>query len=113
LRPCSENFYNLKVAIHSCGAVSRIIPKLIDFGIDALQAKADGMDAGNFAKQFKGHIVFIGGVDNQDLLPFRSPAEVKTEVRRFKKLFGEQFIVSPSHEALLPHVSIENALAMR
>ena len=109
--------YNLKVAIHSCGAVSRIIPKLIDIGIDAflhpLQAKAEGMDAENLAKKFKGHMVFIGGVDTQDLLPFKSPNEVKAEVRRLKKLFGERFIVSPSHEALLPHVAIENALAMR
>jgi len=108
--------YDLKVAVHSCGAVSSIIPKLIDIGVDALhplQAKAEGMDAENLARQFKGHITFIGGVDTQDLLPFKSPDEVKTEVRRLKTLFGDQFIVSPSHEALLPNVSVENALAMR
>ena len=28
-------------------------------------------------------------------------------------IFGENFIVSPSHEALLANVSIENVLAMR
>ena len=35
------------------------------------------------------------------------------EVKRLKDVFGERFVVSPSHEALLPNVSIENALAMR
>lgn len=55
---------------------------------------------------------FFGGVDTQHILPFESPTEVKAEVRRLKQVFGERFIVSPSHEALLPNVSIENALAM-
>ncbi len=108
--------YSLKVAVHSCGSVWQIIPRLIDIGVDALhplQAKAEGMDAENLSNNFKGDIVFIGGVDTQDLLPFKTSDEVKAEVCRLKKLFGDQFIVSPSHEALLPHVSIENALAMR
>jgi len=108
--------YDLFVAFHSCGAISQIIPQFIDIGIDALhplQAKAEGMNAEKLAKQFKGEIVFIGGVDTQNLLPFKSAQEVKAEVYWLKKIFGERFIVSPSHEALLPHVSIENALAMR
>ena len=35
------------------------------------------------------------------------------EVRRLKQVLGERWIVSPSHEALLPNVSLENATAMR
>jgi uroporphyrinogen decarboxylase len=70
------------------------------------------MDAENLACQFRDNLVFIGGVDTQDLLPFQSPAAVRQEVRRLKQVFGERFIVSPSHEALLPNVKIENTLAM-
>ena len=108
--------YNLKVVMHSCGSVSSIIPDLIDLGIDALhpiQAKARGMDAESLAKEFKNDLVFIGGIDTQDLLPFGTPEQVKNEVERVRDIFGEDFIVSPSHEALLANVSIENVLAMR
>lgn len=107
--------YQLKVVMHSCGAVSSIIPDFIDFGIDGLhplQAKAEGMDAVSLAAKFKDNLVFIGGIDTQEILPFGSPEEVKKEVVRVKNIFGERFIVSPSHEALLANVSIDNVLAM-
>jgi uroporphyrinogen decarboxylase len=108
--------YDLKVILHSCGAISKIIPQIIDIGIDGLhplQAKARGMEAEKLAKEYKGKLLFIGGVDTQQLLPNGTPEQVSEEVRRLKGLFGEKYIVSPSHEALLPNVSIENVLAMR
>ncbi len=107
--------YDKKVALHSCGAISSVIPKMIDAGIDALhplQAKAKGMDAESLS-QFKDHLVFIGGIDTQHLLPFGSPEDVRNEVRRIKSLLGPRWIVSPSHEALLKNVSYENVIAMR
>ena len=107
--------YGLKVVLHSCGSIVKVIPLLIEAGTDALhplQARAAGMDAENLAREFKGDLVFIGGADTQDLLPFGNPEDVRQEVRRLKQVFGERFIVSPSHEALLPNVSIENVIAM-
>jgi len=50
--------------------------------------------------------------DTQELLPFGNSEQVRQEVRRLKSIFKEGFIVSPSHEALLPNVSIENVIAM-
>ena len=107
--------YGLKVVLHCCGAISRIIPTLIDMGIDGLhplQAKAKGMEAEKLAREYKNHLVFIGGVDTQELLPFGTPEQVQAEVERLIHIFGERYIVSPSHEALLPNVSPENVLAM-
>jgi uroporphyrinogen decarboxylase len=104
-----------KVVLHSCGAIDKVIPRLIDAGVDALhpiQAKARDMDAQTLAKKYNGKIVFIGGVDTQELLPFKSPYEVREEVKRLKDLFGPNFIVSPSHEALLPNVPPMNIEAM-
>jgi len=104
-----------KVVLHSCGAIDRVIPRLIDAGVDALhpiQANACGMDAVSLSKKYKDKLVFIGGVDTQDLLPFGTPEQVRDEVRRIKDLFGPNFVVSPSHEALLPNVSPENIQAM-
>lgn len=107
--------YGLKVTMHSCGAIFDIIPRLIDLGVDAihpLQAKAANMQAEKLAKEFKNDLIFIGGVDTQELLPFGTPQQVGDEVRRLKDIFGGKFIVSPSHEALLENVSIENVIAM-
>jgi len=42
-------------------------------------------------------------VDTQELLPFGTTEKV----RRLKKLFGERFIVSPSHEGVLPNYPTE------
>lgn len=107
--------YGLKVMLHSCGAISKAIPLLIEAGINALhplQARAKGMEAEKLAREYKNDLLFVGGVDTQQLLPFGTPEQVKNEVRRLKKVFGERFVVSPSHEALLPNVSPENVIAM-
>ena len=104
-----------KVMLHSCGAVSRIIPKLIEAGVDALhpiQAKANGMDADSLAK-YANDLIFVGGVDTQEILPFGTTEQVKNEVRRIKSILGSGLIVSPSHETILPNVSVENVLAMQ
>lgn len=107
--------HGYKVVLHSCGAIERTIPLLIDAGVDGLhplQALAKGMDAENLARKYRGKLVFIGGVDTQQLLPFGTPEQVRAEVRRLKAILGPQYVVSPSHEALLPNVSVANLLAM-
>jgi len=104
-----------QVILHSCGAVCRVIPHLIEAGVDCLhplQARAKNMDAELLSKRFRGKIAFLGGVDTQQLLVQASPQEVKEEVRRLKDLFGPHWIVSPSHEALLPNVPPQNVAAM-
>lgn len=104
-----------KVVLHSCGAIEKVIPRLIDAGADALhpiQARARGMDAAALAAKYNGKIVFIGGIDTQELLPFGTAAQVADETRRVVDLLGPNFIVSPSHEALLPNVPPANLAAM-
>ena len=70
------------------------------------------MDAEHLAKHYGGKITFLGGVDTQELLLFGTPQQVREEVLRLRDLFKGDFIVSPSHEALLPNVSFENMMAM-
>ena len=107
--------FGKKVMLHSCGAIRKVIPLLIDAGIDGLhplQAQAVGMDAETLAREFKNDIVFCGGVDTQHLLHKGTPQEIRDEVRRLKDVLGPLYIVSPSHEAILPNVPIENVIAM-
>lgn len=107
--------WGMKVLLHSCGSIYRVIPRLIDAGVDALhpiQARAAHMDAETLAREFNGKIVFVGGVDTQQLLPNATPKQVKEEVYRLRDLFGPNFVVSPSHESILPDVPWENVQAM-
>jgi len=104
-----------QVLLHSCGSIHRVIPSLIDLGVSALhplQAKASCMDAATLSRDFKGRLAFIGAIDTQDLLINATPEQVKAEVRRVKALLGPAYIVSPSHECLLPNVPAANVEAM-
>jgi uroporphyrinogen decarboxylase len=107
--------HRLQAILHSCGAIHKVIDRLIGAGVDCLhplQALAANMDADTLARDFKGRIAFMGGVDTQELLVHGTPAEVGEDVRRLKRLLGPRLIVSPSHEALLPNVPPANFEAM-
>ena len=107
--------YRYQVILHSCGSIYRVIPRLIEAGVDCLhplQARAGNMDADRLSREFGGKVAFLGGVDTQQLLVRATPAQVKDEVRRLRDLLGPHWIVSPSHEALLPNVPPENVAAM-
>jgi len=107
--------HGCRVILHSCGAIHKVIDRLIDAGVDCLhplQAKAANMDAETLARDFGGRIAFMGGIDTQDLLVNGTPGDVRAEVRRVKELLGPAYIVSPSHEAILPNVPPENIAAL-
>ncbi len=107
--------HGYQVILHSCGSIHQVIDRLIDAGVECLhplQARAAKMDAETLARDFKGRIAFMGGIDTQDLLVHGTPAQIQAEVRRVKDLLGPGLIVSPSHEALLPNVPPANAEAM-
>lgn len=106
--------YNKKIMLHSCGSIYRIIPDLIDAGIEILhpiQAKAHGMDAASLA-QYKNRLAFVGGIDAQTFFVNASPEEIEAEVDRVRGLLGPNIVISPSHEEILPNVPAANILAM-
>ncbi len=106
--------YNKKILLHSCGSIYRIIPDLIDAGVDAIhpiQAQAVGMSADNL-KQFKNDLAFVGGIDAQSFFVNATPEEMTREVERVRSILGPNIVISPSHERILPNVPVENVLAM-
>ena len=106
--------HNYQALLHSCGAIYKVIPTLIDAGVDCLhplQAKAENMDADSL-KKYKGKIAFMGGIDTQNLLVNGSPVEIKEDVKRIKNILGPNLIISPSHECILPNIPVENIEAM-
>ena len=102
------------VVLHSCGSIYKVIPRLLELGVDVLhplQARAANMDADTLS-QFKGKVTFLGGVDTQDLLMNGSPEDIKADVKRIMDTLGPQLIISPSHECLLPNIPPRNIEAM-
>jgi uroporphyrinogen decarboxylase len=101
---------------HSDGAIRKIIPDMIEAGIDALnplQWRCKGMDRRGLKRDFGDRLVFHGGVDNQKTLPFGSVEDVRAEVRENLEIFGQGggYILAPCHniQAVSP---AENVVAM-
>ncbi len=76
----------LYIFLHSDGAISKLIPDLIEIGIDILnpiQYTATGMDTKSLKQEFGNDITFWGGaIDPQGILPNGTPQQVKDEVKR-------------------------------
>jgi uroporphyrinogen-III decarboxylase len=92
-----------KTWYHCCGSITRILPMLIDSGVDVInpvQTSAAGMDPAWLKERFGGRVVFWGGgVDTQRTLPFASPEEVAAEVRERIRILapGGGFVFNPIH----------------
>lgn len=106
-----------KIFFHSCGAISEIIPDLIDIGVDILnpvQTNAVGMNAKNLKKEFSKDICFWGGgVNTQETLPHGTPQQVKNNVKKSVEILAEDggYVFSAIHN-IQADVPAENFWAM-
>jgi uroporphyrinogen decarboxylase len=107
--------YGLKYFHHTCGGVRPIIPDFIEIGFDVLnpiQPLAAGMEPGELAEEFGRDIVFYGGIDEQQTLPFGSVADVVAEVTDSVRIYEKaRWICAPCHR-LQPVSPTANILAM-
>jgi uroporphyrinogen decarboxylase len=106
-----------KIFLHSDGAISSIIPDLIEAGVDIInpvQLSAKGMDPDKLKTEFGDQLTFWGGgCDTQYILPQGTPRMVKDEVKkRIDQLApGGGFVFCQVHN-ILPDVPVENIVAM-
>jgi uroporphyrinogen decarboxylase len=105
-----------KVFFHTDGACRIFIPELIKLGVDILnpiQHRCPGMERTSLKKDFGDKLVFHGGIENQQVLPFGTVQDVKKEVFDcFEKLgIGGGYICAPCHN-IQPITPVENILAM-
>lgn len=70
-----------KMFMHSDGNTLRIIPKLIDLGLDAINSQIFCMGVENLA-QFKGKITFWEEIDRQHLIPNGTPQQIDEAVQK-------------------------------
>jgi len=106
-----------KTFLHSCGAIYKLIPDLIDAGLDILnpvQFTAAGMDLVKLKREFGKDLTFWGGgVDTQSTLNNGNPQQVADEVKRIIDIMapGGGFVFAPVHN-IQDDVSPENFWAM-
>jgi uroporphyrinogen decarboxylase len=106
-----------KVFLHSCGSLYELISELIEIGLDILnpvQTTAANMEPERLKKEFGRHVTFWGGgCNSRDILPSKSPKEVKEDVKRRIEILGKGggFIFNSIHN-ILPEVPPENIVAM-
>ncbi len=68
-----------KIFMHSDGNILRIIPRLIDLGLDAVNSQLFCMGVENLAP-YRGKITFWGEIDRQHLLPSGSREDIDRAV---------------------------------
>ncbi len=101
------------VFYHSDGNVERIIPDLIEIGVDILNpVQPECMDPAAIKRQYGERLSFWGTVSVQRTMPLGTPDDVRREVRARICDVGREggLILAPAH-VLNPEVPWENILA--
>jgi uroporphyrinogen decarboxylase len=89
---------------HSCGSIVPVIDDFIEMKLDLLepvQVSAAGMDPKSLADKFSARISFHGGIDEQEVLPHGTPAEVYENTLSTIDQLGRYngYIAAPCHQA--------------
>ena len=108
---------DVKVLMHCDGAILKIIPDLIEIGVDILnpiQTVVKGLEDTRALKdQFGERICFHGGIDIQQVLLKANPEQVRQEVARRMGDLGWNggYIIAPCHNINVD-IPLENVLAL-
>jgi uroporphyrinogen decarboxylase len=108
---------DVKVLMHCDGAIIKIIPDLIEIGVDLLnpiQTVVNGMeDTRALKEQFGGQVCFHGGIDIQQVMRNATPEQLYTEVEQRMRDLGENggYILAPCHN-INTDIPIENVFSV-
>jgi len=108
--------HGLYVWFHACGAITDVLPDLIDIGLDVwetVQAHLPGNEPERIKRDFGKNLTFYGAINTQDTLPNGTPDDVRKEVRERIKILGAGggYICGPDHQ-LKVEVPFENITAL-
>lgn len=113
---CTKRVCGAKYLHHSCGNVSRLIPRLMDCGVEILnpiQPTGADMQPEKLKAAFGRDIVFHGGLDTQSVLPGGTEESVRESVFALLDAMqpGGGYIFAAAHN-LQGDVPPENIVAM-
>lgn len=112
---CHE--FGIKVFHHDDGGIRPFLPVLVEMGIDVLnpvQWTCPDMDMKELKAEFGNSVCFHGAIENQKILPFGTPEEVRAEVRHCIDALandGTGYILASCHNIQVV-TPVENILAM-
>ncbi|MHB1034837.1 MAG: uroporphyrinogen decarboxylase family protein [Pirellulales bacterium] len=112
-RAIKEANANTYVFYHCCGNVERLIPDLIEAGVEILNPlQPECVDPAAIKRRYGDRLSFWGTVSVQRTLPQGTAAQVRDEVcRRIREVgSGGGLILAPAH-VLSPEVPWENIVA--
>lgn len=112
----TKKFTDAAYLHHSCGSVYTIIEDLIQCGVEILnpiQPKATNMQPEKLKKEFGDRIVFHGGFDTQEILPFGTKDEIESSVEETIKVLNKDggYIFATAHN-IQEDVPPENLICM-
>jgi uroporphyrinogen decarboxylase len=122
IRPCLEQLVSsvreirpdIKIMLHSDGAIGKLIPDFIEIGIDVIHPlePVSGMDPQKIKAEYGDEICFMGGVDISRAMP-GSLEDVRKDVDRcFRDLApGGGYILAPCNH-LQADVPPENVIEL-
>jgi len=107
------NDAGLPIMMHSCGCLTDFLPDLIDIGLRVLEPVQPCMDLEFLKREYGKDLVFWGGIETQNYLPFGTPEQVKENARKTIRTLGKGggLIIAPSQE-VMNDVPIENVKAL-
>lgn len=108
---------DIKVFLHNCGSIKKLIPMMIEAGIDILnpvQISADNMDPLELKSEFGDRICFWGGgCNSQAVLGSGTPRQVSDNVRNLVRIFKKNsgYVFNQVHN-IMGNIPPENIVAM-
>jgi len=70
------------------------------------------MNPRRLKREFGKDIIFHGGINTQNTMPFMKPDDVRKEVRELFSIFSDGGLILASDHCLLEHFPDENMFAM-
>ena len=102
------------IAYHSDGNIQRVLPELIEIGVDILNpVQPECMPLDQVVAAYKDRLAFWGAIGTQTTLPFGSMGDIAAEVEHCADWVkrGAAFTISPTH-VIEPDVPWANVLAL-
>ena len=112
----TKKYTNASFLHHSCGSVYSLIEELIACGVEILnpiQPRARHMEPVKLKAAYGDKIVFHGGIDTQELLPFADKTRIEAEVGAVIKALNQDggYIFAAAHN-IQEDVPPENIVTM-
>jgi uroporphyrinogen decarboxylase len=122
IKPCLERLVNVikehnsdtKIMLHSDGAITKLLPDIIDLGVDVIHP-LEPLPATNLTavkEEFGEKVAFLGGIDISHAMPGRVEDVITETRRRIAQLApGGGYILAPSNH-LQADVPAENVVTL-